>query len=356
MRGRFFRLVRALHAWGGVTLALLLCLISLTGSLLVWKPDYLRLTLADGGAAISATPESLARLTEAVERELGANAVYLIEFPTPQLPLVKVTGSDGSSYAYFDARGKVLSRWQGNGRWEEWLFDLHHRLLLDNLGLTIVGCAALALIILVLAGVIVFWPMRRSFEWRVWPRDASVRSLRSAHRSAGIVLAIPLLMSLVTGAILAFPEQSQKLLLEPFRDDSYSLDFSEHLDGVSGGDSGAWLSVLQRAQSSFPGARIRAVQSANDFSVYRIVWLQQPGEWNPTGLSKVYIEAKEGHMDVRIDSQAQLPSERLYYAGYPLHTGKVGGLPYKLLLTASGLLVALLSMLGMIGFVRSRMH
>lgn len=352
MKRQIFKAFRTVHAWGGGTLALLMLLVSVTGALLVWKQDYLRWTIPQSREEAITTPAAMSALLQQVAVRFDMNRVYLVELPREGFALAKVTTSDGE-YAYLDQRGDVVARWQGNERWEEWLFDLHHRLLLENTGLKVVGYAALAMIVLVLAGLVAFWPMRRGFELRLWPQQPGVRYLRSVHRNLGLLLALPLLMSLTTGAILAFPEQSQKWLLEPFRDDTYSLDFAEHLDGISGGNSGDWLPALQRALDSFPGAHLRGVQPPNEASPYRIIWLQQTGEWNPVGLSKVYIDARGGYMDIRIDSQAQLPSERLYQAGYPLHTGKVGGWMYKLALSASGWLVALLSMLGLVGFVRS---
>jgi hypothetical protein len=160
-----------------------------------------------------------------------------------------------------------------------------------------------------------------------------------------------LLLSLVTGAVLAFPEQSQQLLLEPLRPDDYGEQFGEQLDAVSGPGTGDWLPALQRAQSVFPGAAIRSANFAGSLVENRVIGLQQPGELNPQGLNKVYIEARGGYMDVRIDNQALPWPERAYNAAYPLHTARFDNLGYKLLMTASGLLVSLISVLGVVGFI-----
>lgn len=354
MRNFIFRLFRTIHAWGGVTLALWLLLVSTTGALLVWKQEYLRFAIPQATTAFTPTPEALAAIASAVETHFKPNDLSLIEFATADFALTKVTLVD-NHYAYLDPLGRVVAEWVLNERWEEWLYDLHHRLLLGNPGLTLVGCAALAMIFLLFAGLVSFWPLRRGFRQGLWPRNLARPQLLRSHRNLGLILALPMLMTLVTGAMLAFPEQSQQLLVEPFRDDTYSLDFVEHLDGVSGGASGEWLPAMQRALRAFPGASIRSAQAPNDFSPYRIIGLQQPGEWNPQGLSKVYIDAKMGHMDVRIDSQAQHVSERLVNGGYPLHTGRIHSLPYKLLLTLSALLIATLSFLGLISFIKGRL-
>jgi uncharacterized iron-regulated membrane protein len=346
------QLLRTLHAWGGATLALLMLLVSFTGSLLVWRLDYVRLTTPEARVHYHPTVESLALIAQRVETRFGTDAARQIEFPTTAFPLGRVT-LDGSRYAYVDVQGKVVAEWKLNGRWEELLYDLHHRLLLENFGLTLVGCAALAMVVLVVAGVVTFWPMRRGFRWRFWPRSGAIRHLREAHRNTGIVVALPLLMSLVTGALLAFPEQSQRLLLDPFRAENYGEEFGENLDEVSGPGTGDWLPALQRASRSFPGAAIRSAQFANALAESRIIGLQQQGELSPQGLSKVYIDAQGGFMDVRIDNQALAWQERVFNAAYPLHTARFDNLGYKLLLTASGLLVSCISVLGLAGFIRS---
>jgi uncharacterized iron-regulated membrane protein len=347
------KLLRTVHAWGGATLALLMLLVGFTGALLVWRLDYVRLTIPEARVHYEPTVQSLAAIAQAVEVHFGADNLRQIDFPTEQFPLGRVTLTQ-SRYAYVDSHGKVVATWTGNGRWEELVYDLHHRLLLENLGLTIVGCAALALIPLLLAGVISFWPMRRGFRAGLWPQSGAIRHLRSAHRNTGILIALPLLLSLMTGVILAFPEESHRVLLDPFRPDNYGESFGEHLDAISGPGSGDWLPALQRSLAVFPGAEIRSAQFANRDSESRIIGLQQRGEFSPQGLNKVYIEAAGGYMDVRIDNQSLPWRERAFNAAYPLHTARIGNFGYKLLMSLSGLSVAFISVLGLAGFLRSR--
>ena len=355
MKKPLFIFLRSLHAWGGVTLALLMLLVSVTGTLLVWKQEYVRLTIPAARVAFTPTPEALARIAASVEAQFNRDETYLIEFATKDFPLTKVMLSD-DRYAYLDTQGNVVTQWVMNERFEEWLFDLHHRLLLGNRGLIIVGCAAMAMVILLIAGLITFWPLRRGLRQGLLPNSTARPQLLRSHRNIGLIEAVPLLLTLVTGVILAFPDQAQTLLLKPFRTEAYSLDFTDHLDRVSGGNSGDWLPAMQRALNTFPDSRIRSAQVPNAFSPYRIIGLQQAGELHPLGLSKVYIIADEGLMDIRIDSQAQHLSERIFNTSYPLHTGRFDNLFYKLLLTLSGLLITTVSAMGLVSFIKGRLR
>jgi hypothetical protein len=85
------------------------------------------------------------------------------------------------------------------------------------------------------------------------------------------VLALPLLLTLVTGALLAFPDEAEELLLDPFRGPEYSMDFSDHLDDISGVETGDWLPAIERSLASFPGARVRTARLPNLFSEYRVI-------------------------------------------------------------------------------------
>ncbi|MDR2212523.1 MAG: PepSY domain-containing protein [Pseudomonadales bacterium] len=352
MKNPFLSLLRTLHAWGGLTLCLLLMLISFTGTLLVWKDNYLRLTEPAARVAFTPTPEALAVIGAAVDRQFDPAQVLGIRFATEELPLTQVL-LDEERYAYLDTQGAIIDEWQGNGRIEEWLFDLHHRLLLGNLGLSIAGIAGCAAFILVLAGVIVFWPMRRGWRHGLVPRSSERPALLASHRNLGIVLALPLLLSFITGAILAFPTQVEDWYLREVRlDEDYSNAMVEGLDSLEGAQNATWLTAMQRTAAVFPGATLRTAQVPNAFSAYRILGVQQQNEWNRSGMSQVYIDTDGGWMDLRIDAlNAPLPV-RLFNDVTPLHTARIGQLWYKVLLTLSGAGLFLLSALGLVSFVK----
>jgi uncharacterized iron-regulated membrane protein len=343
-------ILRNVHAWMGLILALLLIVITLTGTLLIWKQEYLWLTLPEARTSFEPTPEALANIATSVEAQYEINELYKIDFATADFPISKIY-LDDYQYAYVDTHGRVITQWSINERTEDWLFDLHHRLLLDNLGLTVVGCAGIAALLLVFSGLITYWPMRRGFKQGVIPHSAATPQLRRSHRNLGVIISIPLLMSLITGIIQAFPDQSQELLLEPFRGEDYTMDFIEGVDNQSGNGTGDWLPAIERALAIFPNSQIRTASFPNRFSSYRIIGLQQQGELSPLGLSKVYIDSKQGYMDMRIDSQAQHLSERIYQTSYPLHTSNIDSLLYKILLTLSGLMIITLSCMGLYSFI-----
>ena len=349
------RIIRTLHAWLGLALSLLILLASITGSLLIWKEDYVKLVTPAAQVDFEPTPEALAKITSAIESQFVDDYILHIQFATADFPLTRVT-LDDTNYAYVDIHGQVVDKWHMNDRPEEWLYDLHHRLLLDNIGLTIMGVTAAALVILIILGIVAFMPLRRLFRRGILPRSTSRASLMISHRNLGIVLTVPLLMMALTGLIQAFPAQMEELLLGDIRSNpTYSDNMVVGLDDISGEETSNWLSVMKRTLAVFPGATIRSANVPAGPYGERIIGVQQPGEWNRNGLSLAYFEANLGYMDLRFDTLSVPRKERLYNTAYPFHTGKTGSYLYKLLLTLCGLGASFLSTLAIVSFIKGRL-
>lgn len=338
--------LRKVHAWGGLLLGLFLIVNCITGSLLLWKHEYLAWVIPQAKIDFVPTVSRLAEIASAAESQFDPNDILQIRFATPGFPLTKVF-LNGTDYAYLDSSGQIVARWHENERFEEWLYDLHHRLLLGNTGLMVTGTVAALALFLVLLGIYLYMPFTRQFGKGFWPQSSNRLALLLSHRNLGIVIALPLMLTLLTGVTLAFPAQLERLLLEETRlTEEYSNSLVEGLDEDFGAGKGNWLPAMERALATFPGGVIRSAQVPNSFSTYRIIGIQQPGDWNPLGMSRVYIDADGGYMDIRIDSSRLPLRERSLNQAYPLHTGTVGGLLYRLWLTFLGFSAACIAGLG----------
>jgi uncharacterized iron-regulated membrane protein len=344
-----FRVARAVHAWSGAALALLLVVIGASGALLVWKDDYLRLTLPAARERFEPNAANVARVALGAERALGAANISLFYFPTETLGVGQATLANGD-LAYVDTQGAVVARWRIGGRFEDWLFDLHHRLLLGNLGLTLAGFAGMAAAALALAGAIAFWPLRRGLRAGVAPGGADRSSLLASHRNIGLFAAVPVIVAVLAGAALAFPNQARQLMTRD--SEAAQADMIARLDTLTGAENAGWEAALTRAQAIFPRAVLRSAAWPGEGMPYRIVRLQQPGAWSRLGDSWVYIDAAEGFMDVKIDAARRGWGARLLEALYPIHTARMENLLYKLYATLAGLALTVLGAFGFCAFVQ----
>src|SRR5690606_731941 len=83
-------LLRAAHAWSGAVLSLLLLVVSLTGTALIWKDDYLRWRLPAARAEFTPEPAALAQVARQVEARYDANDLMSFYFPTERLGIARV--------------------------------------------------------------------------------------------------------------------------------------------------------------------------------------------------------------------------------------------------------------------------
>jgi YD repeat-containing protein len=102
--------------------------------------------------------------------------------------------------------------------------------------------------------------------------------------------------------------------------------------------------MLGEAKARFPEATLRRLTIPSKASQPWSVRMRQPSEWTPNGRTTLYFDGS-GRL-LRIDdpatgSSASSINEKLY----PVHTAKVGGLIWKLLMTMSGLALTVLGSL-----------
>jgi uncharacterized iron-regulated membrane protein len=73
--------------------------------------------------------------------------------------------------------------------------------------------------------------------------------------------------------------------------------------------------------------------------------MKRAGEWLPNGRSTIFFDAADGRLLAANDALAMPKAAQVFNGAYPLHAAKVGGLAYRLLMTCSGLALALLGSL-----------
>lgn len=185
-----------LHRWVGLTLGLLLVVVTLSGAAVVFRPELARLAAAppSGGARAADLDATAKRLGEGQARPVG---VILATGPgAPDAWSVRTR--DGGWTAYTDpADGAVLG--DTRGAWlpamVDWLARFHHDLWLRPIGGAIVGAAGLLLVVFCVSGVYLLWPHLR--RWTAFRR-------MDLHRQIGLWTLPALLVAGITGAMFEF--------------------------------------------------------------------------------------------------------------------------------------------------------
>jgi len=106
---------------------LILLSISITGVILIWKKEYLWLSV--DGARQTVDPKLLPEAIDNIESSYASGEVAFIQLYSEDLSIHKVSLSE-RRYAWHNQRGDKVQVWSGNQRWEDFFLDLHHRFLM----------------------------------------------------------------------------------------------------------------------------------------------------------------------------------------------------------------------------------
>lgn len=320
----------------------MLALLGLTGAILVHRDAWIALPHA--ADARVADPAALAAATARLMADPAARPQSIL-YASDGFGLLRLSYAKGAG-AYADQSGAIVSRW--NSQWERpelWLFDFHHHLFAGDTGEVVIGIAGLCGLFFVFSGVNLWWRMRRTFEFRLWPRRFTRPGIVRHHRDLGIVAAPLLLLSLYTGTVMIFrPVAGVALGPGASAAVAKSLEPPKPL-GVPLSDRVDWAAIVRGAHARFPDAEIRLLGLPRKDSGLISVRMRQPEEWLPNGRTMLWFAADSGRLVAARDARSFGWQVRGYNMLYPLHAAKVGGLGWRIAMTLSGLALAMLGSL-----------
>ena len=319
-------LLRQLHRWVGLTLALAVVAVSVSGALLLFRAPYYRLVHPVMATPITdAQVARRAELLHSIEARWRDVGVQLIKFPRPEMNAYQVWLRDGSQAFVEPHAGVVLDRWQWHERLPPFLFELHAHLFADRPGTIVNGIAALFVVCMALSGIVLWWPARGSaFRLRgVIPRRGTRPDLLRSHAAAGVIAFVPIMLFVATGALMAFYQPVGRAL-------------SLAVDGRAPAEANA--RVAPRAEPALPWSALLPIIDGvipEGETVYYYPAIEQnarlmfrkrvPGEWHPNGRSYVVLDPYDGRVVQTIDARAQGMATRFMNTIYPLHAATVGG-------------------------------
>lgn len=331
------RVIDLLHRWTGAVIGLLLAIMGLSGALLVHADSLFSPAVHK---PIRVMP--LSGIVAEVTQRTTTRPDYII-FASPDFPVHRVTYSDGSG-RFLDTGGVVVEHWQNQWqRPELWLFDLHRYLFIGKNGETVVGIAALFGLGFVVTGSILWWRRRRTFAPRLLPSRMTRPAIVRHHRDLGILLAPLLCLSFATGAMIALRPVGLALV-SPWSS-AHDIEVATAKPVVAQQQLAPkpdWQALVIEAQRRFPEAEIRLLAFPAKPGDLVLIRMRQPEEWLPNGHTNLWFAPADGHLIAAKDARALPRGATILDRVYPLHAAKVGGLFTKLIMTLSGIGLALL--------------
>jgi uncharacterized iron-regulated membrane protein len=253
----------------------------------------------------------------------------------------------GDAGAYADQAGAIVTRWAS--QWERpelWLFDLHHHLFTGDVGETIIGVAGLCALLFTVTGAILWWRTRRTFKFRVSGRKSLSRpAIVMQHRDLGIVVAPLLLLSALTGTMMIFKPVAATSSRPSRARAEVRGDRGAEGQKRTDGRASRLARDHRRRACALPRRQIRILALPRKPGAPITIRMKRAGEWLPNGRSTLYFDAGDGHLLAANDALAMPLGAQVFNGAYPLHAAKVGGLAWRLVMTCSGLALALLGSL-----------
>lgn len=345
------------HRWLGLVCGGLLVLVGLSGALLVVARPLDRLShpqlfVAPPGIVDPAERRVLQQAQEYVRMNFGDAAAFTLRPPREpgQTLWVLVRSPAWSGTLYLDP---VTAAEQGRrGEYEgvaNLLFKFHSSLFLQDFGKGVLAWAALLYCVLFMTGIYLWWPRHGRPAFRFVTGKGLRGSLFNLHRTAGVFCGAVILLSVMTGAYLAWRPLASWITAAAGQTATKAPTIAN--EGAPSPRALALDAMADRAQARFPGSTIGYIQVPAEARRPIRVRLKLADDPHPNGLSSVWLHPRTGEI-LAVHRWDELdPGARAQSYVYPLHTGEFGGMPMELAVLIGGAALGVLGTTGLVLYV-----
>jgi uncharacterized iron-regulated membrane protein len=351
------KLLLKVHLYIGLVAASFLFILSLSGAVLTFDQDYDR-WLHPSLWYVSPHGQRMSRQSLVDRVELQFKPARVTNFITSRDDRAYVFVMSDRSLVFVDQYiGAILGRRIHPTKIDSfvsWVHSLHTHLVHLSVGATDVGewlvdIATIEMMVLIPTGLSLWWRRKKlSVSWKT----SRIRSNRDMHSVLGIYSGVVLLIISVSGFFIAFDQplfwatQSSPQQGKPKPHSELSMSGPTH-----GGSLAARLNlddVVRIADTAFPGAPTTRVDFPLGPSGTYVVNKQLPQWVAGKVATQVYIDrytCKVLRVDDARDATSGYRARNIMVA---LHTGAILGLPSKILMSVSSLLLSFLAVTGLV--------
>ncbi len=329
------------HAGLGVALAALLYILSVTGTLVVFHPEWTRWEQPHVPEMAQAEPGTVERLAEhALAASESQPTDLRLRLPTSDLPRLSATIDGQERYA--DADGNPVA--PVHHPWRSFLRNVHFYLNLPTrIGLTLVGALGALMAALVISGILAHPRIfRDAFRMRLGGQRLIQQT--DAHNRIGAWAAPFHLAIAISGAVLglslAVSMTSQSLT--PGQGSFFDAIFdTERPNGDSPSPLPAVAPILKHLEDSDaePVAKRLTIYGAGGAGPSAKILAQHPDRLL---LGEYYHFTTAGELHDTAGLSDGTAGQQAFAAMYPLHFASFGGLPVRLAYAMLGLLAAVM--------------
>lgn len=327
-----------LHRYIGILAGLVVCIVGITGSLLVFESELDRSfqPYQIFPQAELLPHQQLITAAQQVHPELKPHRITMPESIDRPYTVMMADPDDRYTDVWLDPyTGKVL----GTKPWQQtlggWLIELHVHLFAGDLGEQIVGIAGIALLLLGITGIFLWTGWRKlklGFKIR-WQARWQILNY-DLHNVGGIISVLLLSLVAFTGAAMVYwtPVEAGLRWLIP------SVPTPEVTSQVVAGKIPLTADeILDIARQKFPTARLYKFFPAKTPAATFKVWLHLAGESDFTKDVKLDFDRYTGTLLKLEDARNVQIVDRILAAQYTLHVGHYGGIVTQVLYALIGI-------------------
>jgi uncharacterized iron-regulated membrane protein len=230
-----------------------------------------------------------------------------------------------------------------------YVHQLHLRLLIPHergegdLGKTIMSWAGLAIGILALSGLYLWWPQKRM---TLRKESSGRRFWLDLHNMIGIFSLLFLLALSLTGVLIGF-ERTTTPLLYKVTGSQPSQAPRKFPAPVPGATPIPLEQAIAIAHGALPGATAFFVQIQDAKTPY-LVRLRYPEDRTPGGRSRALIDQYTGQVLFAEGSRTAPAGTRMVIANRAIHTGDIFGIPSKIVMSMASLMLVIQAISGIV--------
>ncbi|MCZ4243536.1 PepSY-associated TM helix domain-containing protein [Pedobacter punctiformis] len=355
MKRKFKNIIRQIHLWLGLATGLVVIVIGITGALFVFEEEIRALTQEDFRFV---TPQNkpfagLDKIISSFEQSAKGDKIRGIRI-NEQFPnaAVEITTKKSMVYYYNPYNATLIKK--GGLNWLDVVQHIHTSLLLGKPGEFIIRWSVVIFVLMLISGLILWFPgqMRLLRQSLTIKRKASFKRLNyDLHNVLGFYASIVLLVTALSGLYFAFKEvktmasffTGAKLNPGNKVKDSKTIK----LDSLPL----RYQKIYAEAKLKYPGAiatnlSLRGKDELRLRMIYPYRWVRNQNTF--------FYKEQTGEM-LRAKFYSQNNGADLIEAtNYDLHTGKLLGLPGKILSFLASLIAASLPITGFIIWLKKR--
>jgi uncharacterized iron-regulated membrane protein len=342
-----------IHLWAGVLLSLYVVMIAVTGSILVFRTELTRALLpntltpyaADGTVPIAA-------VLERFRAAYPDAALENIQMPSRQMPAYLLLGTDGRHHPLTLLADPVTAKVMTQPHtWVYWTYELHVNLLLGSAhGMQINGVGAACLLLLVLTGLVLWWP-----GVKIWARGLRIGFRHSwwrinydAHSAIGFWTLLIVFWWAFSGIYFAWYRQvaSAVAVVSPLKG---MLSPLVPMRPKPGPERASLDQVLRSIRLASPRGKLFSLSDPllSGETVYALVDLRATGDFSHRDIISLSTTDAQV-LTIWHYGENRTAGDWVLWAMHPLHFGTLWGMPVKILWALCGLTTALLTITGLL--------